>query len=332
MDDQALQPYAGPTDDLCVVNLVTAAPAFKGDPGVGINWRCSKCNALIAEAVYPGQLLNLLFRCNSCGQVDESPVREAGQPLAGRAVILDRGEFYLKTVDVIGKPTPIAGYQARLGYLHETAAPPVPFATAELGADFLRELASRAITLLGSEYPHLQASARKSAASRTPKRSQPRLMELISYAQQATGAFEACEPGAQVGIDGDQLSELYATVTMFDRWRNHPAWSQLAKTLASETEGPHSLILLTAASYLSDTGNGVGVVFKRTTQRIPDLWIEPDVTQKVNIEVKAPQAFRGAGSARCRRVKFKLFLPNKSTKRRPVTGASSAAEFRESWL
>lgn len=299
MDDQALQSHDGATDDLCVVNLVTAGPAFKGDPSVGINWHCSKCDALIAEAVCPGQLLNLLFRCYSCGQVDASPVREAGQPLAGRPVILDSGEFYLKTVDVTSKPTPIAGYQARLGYLNETAAPPIPFATAkggqaELSADFLRELASRAIALLGSKYPHLKTSARKSAASRTPKRNQPRLMELISYAEQAADALEAREPGVEVGFDADQLSELHATITMFDRWRNHPAWPQLANTLSSETEGPHSLILLTAASYLSDSGNGVGIVFKRSTQRIPDLWIEPDLTQRVNIEVKTPQAFRGA--------------------------------------
>jgi hypothetical protein len=299
VDDQALQNYDGPTDDLCVVNLVTDGPAFKGYLDVGTNWRCSNCSTLIAEAVYDGQLLNLLFRCYSCRQVGASPVREAGQPLAGRPVVLDRGEFYLKTVDVTGKPTPIAGYHARLGYLNETAAPPIPFATAsegqpELSAALFRELASRAITLLGSEYRHLRASAKKSAASRTPKRSQPRLMELISYAEQAAGILEAHEPGMQVGLDADQLSELHATITMFDRWRNHPAWPQLANTLASETEGPHSLMLLTAASYLSDSGNGVGIVLKKSTQRIPDLWIEPDLTQRVNIEVKTPQAFRGS--------------------------------------
>jgi hypothetical protein len=296
--DQTLQSYDSPTDGLCVVNLVTDSPAFKGDQDVGTNWRCSNCNALIAEAVYTGQLLNLLFRCHSCSQVGASPVREAGQPLAGRPIVLDRGEFYLKTVDVAGKPTPIVGYQARLGYLNETAAPPIPFATAtggraELSAALLRELASRAITLLGSEYRHLRASAKKSAASRTPKRSQPRLMELISYAEQAADTLETREMGISVDLDADQLSELHATITMFDRWRNHPAWPHLANTLASETEGPHSLMLLTAASYLSDNGNGVGIVFKKSAQRIPDLWVEPDLTQRVNIEVKTPQAFRG---------------------------------------
>jgi hypothetical protein len=299
VEDHALQGYDGPTDDLCVVNLVTDGPAFKGDLDVGINWRCSNCNALIAKAVYASQLLNLLFRCYSCRQVGASPVREAGQPLAGRPVVLDRGEFYLKTVDVTGKPTPIAGYQARLGYLNETAAPSIPFATAtggktELSAPLLRELASRAITLLGPNYRHLKASAKKSAASRTPKRSQPRLMELISYAELAADTLEARELGTQVDLDADQLSELYGTITMFDRWRNHPAWPQLANTLASVTEGPHSLMLLTAASYLSDSGNGVGIVFKKTTQRIPDLWIEPDLAQRINIEVKTPQAFRGS--------------------------------------
>jgi hypothetical protein len=296
MDDQTLLVYDGPTDDQSVMNLVSG-PGFKGDLDRGINWHCPGCQAVIAEAIYPGQLLNLVFRCYSCAQLSASPVRAPGQPLPGRPVITARGEFYLKTVVVTDKPVLIAGYQARDGYLNETAAPPIPFAAAtgeqiELGAGFLRELASRAIRLLGSNYLHLQASGRKSAASPTPKRQIPRLMKLISYAEEAAKIFERQEPGVPINIDGDQISELYGTVGMFERWRNHPAWPQLVNTLATETEGPHSLMLLTAASYLNASGNGIGIVFKKTTGRIPDLWIESDLLHKINVEIKTPQAFR----------------------------------------
>lgn len=126
MEEQTLQPYDGLTDDLSVVNPITG-PAFKGDLDVGINWHCPACHAVIAEAVYPGQLLNLLFRCYSCGQLCMSPVRALGEPLPGRPVILARGEFYLKSAVVVtGRPHPVAGYRARDGYLNETAAPPIP--------------------------------------------------------------------------------------------------------------------------------------------------------------------------------------------------------------
>jgi hypothetical protein len=118
-------------------------------------------------------------------------------------------------------------------------------------------------------------------------------MELISYAEETARVLETRTPGATVSLDGDKISELHGTVEMFNRWRNHPAWPQLVHTLAAETEGPHSLILLTAASYLSDSGNGVGIIFKKAVGRIPDLWIEPDLAQRVNIEIKTPQVLRG---------------------------------------
>jgi hypothetical protein len=117
-------------------------------------------------------------------------------------------------------------------------------------------------------------------------------MELISYAEQAADLLEHRQSGETIDLDGASINELYGIITVFDRWRNHPAWPQLTKSLATETEGPHSLMLLTAASYLSDIGNGVGITFEKTTARNPDLWIEPDLTQKVSIEVKTPQAFR----------------------------------------
>jgi hypothetical protein len=296
MEDQALKPYDGATDGLSVVQTIDG-PAFKGDLGSGVNWHCPGCQAIIAEAVYPGQILNLLFRCYSCGKLSSSASRVPGQPIAGRPVRLDHGVFFVKTVDVSNKPMPVVGYEAWNSYINETEAQPTPFSAAtgdriELNGPLLREYASRAIQLLGSDYPHLLASSKKSAASRTPKKSQPRLVELISYAEEAATMLERQKPGETISLDGNKLNELRGTIEIFDRWRNHPAWPSLAKGLTTETEGPHSLMLLTAASYLSDNGNGVGIVFGKTTGRVPDLWIEPDLTQKVDIEIKTPRTFR----------------------------------------
>jgi hypothetical protein len=295
MVDQALRLHDGPSDDLCVINPLSNT-AFKGNLDDGINWHCPACGSLIAEAVYPGQLLDLVFRCHSCKQLGASPVRTSGQPIPGRPIVLTRGEYYYKWPVDVRKPIAIVGYQARESYLDETAARPLPFESAnggqaELTAALLREVASRAVKLLGAEYPRLRASNRKSAESQTPKRATPRLMELISYAEEVAKLIE--ERGPNGVVDGTKVSELWGTIEMFDRWRNHPAWPHLVKALATEAEGPHSLMLLTAASYLSDTVSGVGIVFGKAAGRIPDLWIEPDLTQRVNIEIKTPLAFRG---------------------------------------
>jgi hypothetical protein len=57
-------------------------------------------------------------------------------------------------------------------------------------------------------------------------------------------------------------------------------------------------MLLTVASYLVDANNGVGVHINpaRQNARTADLWIEPDLTQRVDLEVMTPLALRGPKS------------------------------------
>jgi hypothetical protein len=117
-------------------------------------------------------------------------------------------------------------------------------------------------------------------------------MELISYAEETAELLEKRQQGESVHLDGARINELYGTISVFDKWRNHPAWPHLVRSLATEAEGPHSLMLLTAASYLNAAGNGVGIVFKDTGGRIADLLVQPDLTQRVSIEIKTPQMFR----------------------------------------
>ncbi|HEY3957990.1 MAG TPA: hypothetical protein VGM53_31890 [Streptosporangiaceae bacterium] len=185
------------------------------------------------------------------------------------------------------------------GYLYETSAQPIPFSVAgngrlNLTAEFLRELSTRAQRLLGENYAHLRASDIRGQTSRTPPASRHRLTELISHAEETASVLETRLAVAVGHPSLDDITELVATVEMFERWRNHPAWPQLVAGLASETEGPHSLMLLSAASYLSDQGNGVGIVHGKAHGRIPDLWLEPNLIERVDLEVKTPLAFRGS--------------------------------------
>jgi hypothetical protein len=294
VEDHTFQPYRGATDDLSVMDLMSS-PVFREDADPGVNWHCPGCETLLAEAVYPGQFLDLLFRCRMCDTLSASANKRPGQPLAGRPIICAPGQFYLKgVVDVAGKPSLLAGSSARDAYLYETSAEPIPFSGGqEISAPFLNELASRASNLLGAAYSRLRASDDRARSSPTPRATRHRLTELIAYAEELADAVDEQSSGSFVPVDGDRIIELLATVQMFDRWRNHPAWPELVNALASENEGPHSLMLLSAASYLSDSGNGVGIVSQGGKGRIPDLWIEPTLIERLNVEIKTPAALRG---------------------------------------
>ncbi len=79
---------------------------------------------------------------------------------------------------------------------------------------------------------------------------------------------------------------------MMRRWRHHPNWQAVARSLASGEDPHHTLILLNVASYLVDANNGVGIHDDPREDLIPDMWVEPNLDEKVQLEVKAPEAFR----------------------------------------
>ncbi len=254
---------------------------------------------LLSQGVYRRQFLDILFRCFSCGKLGASPSRRPGEPLAGRPILVPPGQYRLDSVlDVVRKPAMLVGRQALDGYLAETSAPARSLSTPtsaplEISTGFLRDLVARAVHLLGERYDRLRASDARGQSSPTPPARRNRLIELISYAEEAAHALEMQTPDKTVALDANKLSELYAIVDQFERWRNHPAWPQLVVGLANETEVQHSFILLVIASYLRDAGNGVGLVFEEASGRIPDLWIEPSLVERLDIEVKTPVAPRG---------------------------------------
>src|SRR5262249_39818422 len=119
--------------------------------------------------------------------------------------------------------------------------------------------------------------------------SRHRLIELI---ENAVATAADLDQGGQF-VNGDYLSELYMCVSLFTRWRNHPAYPHLLKTLADGQEVQHTIMLLAVASYLADAGNGVGIVFRQSNRRMPDLWLTPRLTERLNLEVKTPTELRG---------------------------------------
>ena len=299
LEDRALELHQGSIDDLTVLWPTFGLIAL-GDADPGVNWHCPACGELLAQAVYPSQFLDVLFECFSCGELCASLRRQPGQPLTSRLFPLPPGKYRLdKTLNVTGKAPMVIGRQALDGYIAETSVGSASsvaetFVPREINASFLRELVRKAANLLGDRYERLRASDQRGQSSPTPPVRRHRLIELICYAEEASRALDIpARPGEQRKLDADKFNELNGLVIMFELWKNHPAWPKLVSGLASETECQHSFIILAVAWYLLDAGNGVGLMFKDALGRIPDLWIEPNLVERVYIEVKTPIALRG---------------------------------------
>lgn len=302
VEDRVLELHRGSADDFAVL-CPTSGLAASGDADPGVSWHCPACGEMLARVVYPRQFLDVLFRCFSCGELSASPRRQPGQPLVGRPVLVPPGKYRLdSTLDVTGKSAMLVGRQALEGYLVETAGSAVPTpemtpSQREIDGALLRELAAKAASLLGERYERLRASDQRGRSFPTPPPRRHRLIELICYAEEAARALDERQLDEFVELDANKIGELIGTIDLFERWRNHPAWPLLVAGLASDTEGQHSLILLAVASYMRDSGNGVGLVFEEKPGRIPDLWLEPSLAERLNIEIKTPMPLRGPRSS-----------------------------------
>jgi hypothetical protein len=292
-----LQAHSGPTDGWAKVNALTDGPVFAGDGG--LDWTCSGCaTVLVTGAVSDRQFLDLLFGCRVCGAVSSSPGREPGDPLAGQLMVL-RDERNVRTVDIAGRPVMVVGQRAfDDAYMREIGAPgAVPPAEESGRRDFsiagLRAMASDAERLLGSRAVGLIAKDERGRKAKTPPRRRHRVVELWTYTREVADEMDRSDkpPGA---LAVDKFSELTTMLTMFDRWRHHPAYSALIASLADGIEVQHTVMLLVVASFLADAGNGVGLVTgKAAGGRIADLWIEPTLLERLDIELKTPLVLRG---------------------------------------
>jgi hypothetical protein len=269
-------------------------PAFRGVADTGIDWLCPSCGTvLIRGAVHEHQFLDLRFRCYSCQAVGGSPARPPGRPLAGLPLLVPAGNYLLgSSVDTTARPVMCVGQQALDGYEVETGRgqPAVPV---EISAQGLRDAADYAAELLGEHYDALLEADERGRSSPTPPARRHRLIELIRYARGATTLLDQQRFRARIDLDGNMLSELVTVVSLFRRWSEHPMWAKLVATLTHETEVQHSLMVLAVASYLVDAGNGVGIVGAASAGRIADLWAEPSLLERLDVEVKTPQDLRG---------------------------------------
>ncbi|MCA1707887.1 MAG: hypothetical protein LC808_33275 [Actinobacteria bacterium] len=296
VEARALRPLAGPAEKwgmLCPEN----APVIRGSGNV--DFLCHGCGASLIEKVHERQLFDLAIRCPHCAAESVSEARPPGCPLAGRPVLIPAGKYRLSgSLDLPG-PVMMAGQQAIDGYIHETrarwgmASGRADSIAHRFDPDGFNGLADDLVALLGDRHEKLLAGHMRGLASPTPPRTPNRILELVDYARKTAVALEEHVEPDRLELDGDLMSELWATVSMFHRWRFHPAWSALVASLTNPTEVQHSVMTLLVASYLVDSGNGVGIVTDGAPGRISDLWAQPTVVERLDLEVKTPLDLRG---------------------------------------
>ncbi len=281
-------------------------PFLVGNSPEQVNWEC-ECGATLATNVYARQVLNVLIRCGACSALLESPHRSPGAPISGRPVYLPPGGTYLLSgaLDVVDKPVMIVGHSALLEYAIETGrtipgiydpgqAPIVD----DFSSSSLFNVARQLRSLLGAELERLREADARGQKSHTPPNRRHRVIELIEFAERTARELDAQSGSSRFSVDGNLLAESITLLAAASRWVNHPAWPALQASLASG-EAVHTGMLLTIASYLVDANNGVGVHVgpSRQNATTADIWTEPDLSQRVDLEVKTPMSLRGPREA-----------------------------------
>lgn len=297
-----LVPHSGSTDGWATL-IAKSFPLIHGNSSEDVSWECL-CGRQLGVGLYARQLLNVLIECGECTQVLESPRRLPGEPIPGAPLYLEPGGRYLlgEALNVVDKPVAIVGRGALFDYAHETGqtipgvySPDSTAVISALDADAFNAIACQLRDLLGDGYESLRGSDDRGRRSKTPPAYRHRILELIDFASDAAAEVGGDRNGRLGEIDGNLLAEALTVLAVTRRWQHHPAWPTLRASLASDGEAPHTTMLLTVASYLADAGNGVGIYTNSVHQRAStaDLWVEPDLRERVDIEIKAPVALRG---------------------------------------
>lgn len=293
-DVRLLPAHQGPIAGSSMFCPALPAGFRASSPTGGVGWLCARCRTPIVEgARHEDQFLDLLFRCPSCGQVLATRTRRPGRPLAGRPLYLPPGSYRTETVVWLDHPVMFVGPDAIAGYDSEVGTWGGPgldsFSSAEL-----RSAATFAASLPGDNYPTLEAADRRGRESHTPPVDRTRLVELVEYGMDGAVQLDLGIAPRVVVSDGSALAELATLVALFRRWSRHPELQKLIQTVGHPTEFHHSLMVLAVASYLVDAGNGTGIIGDAgASGRIPDLWTEPSLIERMEVEVKTPQELRG---------------------------------------
>jgi SEC-C motif len=263
-------------------------PVLRGTSVDEVDYVCGECGELIAEGVIEDQLFDFRVVCAACGALVQFPQLPAGRPLPWqKTVMLNYGRYRLSETVDIREDVVVAGEDAVQRRLREVGGIGASeSASRTLDEQLLRGMASDAQDLLDESFEKLASSHARGKQSQTPPVNPHRLLALIDAAETAADSFAAGDPE----IDPVAIAELDTALTAFDRWRRDPSWASIVASVTNPTEFLHAVVMLVAASYLTDARNGVELVRATGGKRLPDLRIYIDPRTVVSTEVKTPGA------------------------------------------
>lgn len=287
---RSLTPAEGAADRELLIQASRKPVLYDTWPN-GFDYVCGHCKKMvIASRIVDGQIWDLAFRCFRCQRINLSPILPPQSALP-RCVVMDVGPaeivrgISLNRIVIVGQPAvdrriQVAGMKgATFGYVPDR--PPGP----ELNVQLIESVISDVRLLLGPTFGALEEADLRGRKSHTPPRYRHPLMVVVEKLRSDIASFST--PNPSVHIEG--LMELRALLHTLERWQKHPFWPQMVHGLHNEYL--HTVITLAAATLLEDSGNNVE--FKETgSTRTPDILLVIGATERVAVEIKAPEVLR----------------------------------------
>jgi hypothetical protein len=265
-------------------------PFFVGEPIGSTDLVCGHCrNYVLAMGVHLNQFFAVDFLCPDCSGRSRSQGLGRGDPLPQNAIVLAACRFPVQGPIKLPPQVAFAGESAVTQRITEsgwTGLLPAPSAPEKFDYEGLRKQIKRLESLLGPVFNHIMKQRGSILHQPESKRVWPRLVGVIN------GTLQTLED------EGDErprfflseIIELSALLGSLERWAASPLRARILKDLGSDEGYYHSLFLLLAASYLTDSGNQVGFYEDREQgKRVPDLWTQANAVDRMDAELKAPR-------------------------------------------
>lgn len=272
-------------DDRTVFIQANAAAVFSG--GGVETFKCRNCGFVLAKDYNPRSLIAIDIQCFRCGVVSRTEQWPDGESLPAKLMRIDaRGRYRISSTLVIDGGVALACDAEIHRVQLSTAAAPDQASDLTLSTEGLNLLQAELDILTEQEFSKMLAAAKRAEAAGNMMftKCQPAwaVQRLRSWIDKASPDLEEKDVIA--------ISYLQQLRHIIDRWRHHHFFPLVSRTFCSEFH--HAVTMLSAAAYLSDNGNDIGITDTRSAVgRSPDLYINSRADRRASIEVKAPDLF-----------------------------------------
>jgi len=263
------------------------APVFRGPTDVQL--RCEFCEHVLVDGYDPRSLIAICIECFKCRGVTKTDLWQSNEPLPNTLVTLGyTGRFLIgSTVDV--KDHAAFSTDQEIARVRGNTSPKQQLQSViELSPSALSAMEAELNILTEGAFEKSKASCvrAQTADNKTFAQEKFPVVWALAHLREALVAGEINVDGP----DGVALTYLQIVRDCLSRWRHHPLFTSVARSICHEFH--HSVTTFTVASYLSDHGNQVGITDTAKQQgSSPDLFINVNRQETLSIEVKCPRAF-----------------------------------------